>query len=268
MQATRTLIGDALVLRRIDYGEADRIVTLLHREGGKLSALARGARRSKRRFVGLELYGRGEARLRAGRGELWTLEGFDAGRGYPHLTLDVARVAHAAYGCELVRELLPPHQAEPHVFELLCALLQHLDEATLRTPPAHLRVFELALLDTLGFAPRFDRCAACDAGLGDAPVAFDPRRGVLCGDCAAGPAMRPLSAAACRLLEGLRHRPIGEDASLPELEEAGEASSGKSPDRGAWDSARDVLSTLLAEHLSRPLKSLEFIAKLNQPGPR
>ncbi len=54
----------AVVLRTVDYGEADRVVTLLCREGGKRSALARGARRSSKRFgAGLSLFGVGEATL-------------------------------------------------------------------------------------------------------------------------------------------------------------------------------------------------------------
>lgn len=260
-------MSDALVLRRIDYGEADRVVTLLCRDGGKLSALARGARRSKRRFVGLELYARGVARLRPGRGELWTLEGFDVARGYPHLTLDVARVAHAAYGCELVRELLPPHQTELRVFELLCTLLALLDGGVALSPPAHLRAFELALLDALGFAPSFERCIACDADVGDGaegPAHVDARRGgVLCGDCGAEQGARPLPEATRRLLARAQRLPLDEAAALLD-----ETPTRPAPERATWDAAREVCSSLLAEHLSRPLKSLEFIAKLNQSAPR
>src|SRR4051794_31316296 len=76
------IIGEAIVVRVVDYGEADRVATLLLRAQGKVSALARGARRSRKRYGGLELFARGEATLREGRGELWGLEGFDISRGF------------------------------------------------------------------------------------------------------------------------------------------------------------------------------------------
>ena len=110
---SRVLVTPAIVLRTVDYGEADRVVTLLSRDEGKLSAIARGARKSKRRFgAALSLFGVGEARLteRAGA-ELGTLESFSSQRGFPGLYADVAKVAHGSYACELARELAPPRHA-------------------------------------------------------------------------------------------------------------------------------------------------------------
>src|SRR4051812_35332974 len=97
----QSVISDAIVVRVIDYGEADRVATLLTDAAGKVSALARGARRSRKRFAALELFARGEARIKEGRGELWTFESFDVARGFPHLSLDVTKVAHGAYACEV-----------------------------------------------------------------------------------------------------------------------------------------------------------------------
>src|SRR5262245_27992425 len=119
------LVTPAVVLRTVDYGEADRVVTLLARAGGKRAAIARGARRSTRRFgAGLALFGVGEATLaERPHAELDVLEAFHGARGFPHLALDVAKVAHAGYACEVVRELAPARQAEPELFDLLVAFL-------------------------------------------------------------------------------------------------------------------------------------------------
>src|SRR5262245_52736465 len=128
------LVTPAVVLRTVDYGEADRVVTLLCKDGGKLGALARGARKSTKRFgAALALFGVGEATLveRAGA-ELWTLESFHGARGFPRIMADVAKVAHGGYACELVRELAPPRQAEPELFALLVTLLDLLDGAPAR----------------------------------------------------------------------------------------------------------------------------------------
>ena len=72
-------VSAAIVVRLVDYGEADRIVTLMTRDFGKVAALARGARRSGRRFGGgLGLFGVGEAQLTQRRGELWSFDSFHA----------------------------------------------------------------------------------------------------------------------------------------------------------------------------------------------
>jgi DNA repair protein RecO (recombination protein O) len=260
-------IGEAIVVRVVDYAEADRVATLLLRSQGKVSALARGARRSRKRYGGLELFACGEATLREGRGELWALEDFDVARGFPHLPLEVSRVAQAAYACEVTRELMPPHHAEPAAYDLLRELLSRLDAGLAEGPlaPAHLRVFELALLDALGFGPVLDRCVACGAALdGDDARSeerhLDVRRGgVSCEHCSAGhgPGERPLRDSALRLL--LRAR------ALP-LAAAGRLLDEPAP-REAWDGAREALQALLREHLGRPLRSVEFIAKLNAAAP-
>lgn len=266
--------SEAIVVRLVDYGEADRIATLLSRAEGKVAALARGARRSRRRYPGLELFTVGEARLREGRGELWTLDGFDVARGFPRLCDDVARLAQAAYGCELVRELLPPHQAEPVAFDLLRELLEHLDagRAEGARGPAFLRVFELALLAVIGLPPTLDRCAVCgqpplpgsnDAAASDeldaAAHAFDLRRGgLLClGDGAAhGPGRRPMAAATLDLLRCAQRLPLAEAPALLVPPRS----------RAAWEQARAIVQALLVQHLGRPLRSVEFIAKLNAAG--
>ena len=260
------IITEAIVVRVVDYGEADRVATMITRSSGKVSALARGARRSRKRFSALELFSRGEAQLKEGRGDLWTLQGFDVTRGFPHLTLDVARVAQGAYVCELVRELLPWHEPEARAWGLLVAVLTLLDEATAR--PAHLRIFELALLDTLGLAPSLDRCVACGRTLEDpgdtgssAPAAdegaqLDLRRGgVVCGECAAShaPGSRPLPPRVRRLLVDAQRTPLGEAIRLIDALD----------DKRIWDGARDALQAVLLGHLGRPLRTVEFIAKLN-----
>src|SRR5579859_7365007 len=114
------LVTPALVLRTVDYGEADRIVTLFGRDGGKRAAIARGARKSTRRFgAGLGLFGVGEAQLvERPRADLDILESFHGARGYPSLMLDLGKVAHGGYACELLRELLPERHAEPALFDL------------------------------------------------------------------------------------------------------------------------------------------------------
>src|SRR5512147_1565246 len=104
----------AVVLRTVDYGESDRVVTLLTRERGKVSAFARGARASRRRFGGaLEPFTLlvAEARARSGS-DLLGLESVSVERGFGGIRTDLARIACAGYAAELCRELVRDH--EPH----------------------------------------------------------------------------------------------------------------------------------------------------------
>jgi DNA repair protein RecO (recombination protein O) len=244
------VVTPAVVLRTVDYGEADRVVTLLCRDGGKRSALARGARKSARRFgAGLALFGVGEATLTERNGaELATLDAFHAARGFPQLMLDVAKVAHGGYACELVRELSPPHKEEPEVFELLVTFLDILDGNAARAET--LRVFELNLLDAVGLRPTLDRCVDCGGFELDEPgQIFDLRRGgVVCARCHGHG----------RALDAEVRQALAHAQELP-LVRAGEL---RLP--AALNAAcRDILAAVIFDHLGKPLKSVEFIAKLN-----
>src|SRR5574342_1134169 len=153
----------AIVLRTVDTGEADRVVTLLTRERGKVAAFARGARASRRRFGGsLEPFTllAVEARERRGAELLW-LASAQVERGFGTLRGDLARIACAAYACELARELTRDAEPHPDPFQLLCAYLTSLDAA----PPAAagLRAFEIGALRSAGLGPCLDCCARCGA---------------------------------------------------------------------------------------------------------
>jgi DNA repair protein RecO (recombination protein O) len=251
----QTRHDEIVVLRRVEYGESDLIITALSREGGVISALARGARASKRRFGGLGLLSVATASLvKRPRRELWELSGVELRRMYGGLAADVAAMAHASYGTELVRELLLAEQPEPAIFDLLLELYETLHEVG-PSPPA-LRAFELRLLDALGLAPVLTRCVRCDAELpmggGEGARFFSALGGVACRGCAEGQAGgRPLDPAARALLVAA--------AALP-LERAAQDLQGAS---GAIArQARDAMVGLVLAHVGKPLRSLEFIAAL------
>jgi DNA repair protein RecO (recombination protein O) len=240
-----------VVLRRVDYGESDLILHLFTREAGRLSALARGARRSKKRFAGaIGLFTVSEFRLRNSAGkELWATQGATVLQSFHELASDVIGMAHASYGTELVRELTVAEAPDPELFDLLVELYSSLKEAGPRA--GRLRVFELRLLGDLGLAPVLDRCASCGiAELGNAVM--DPARGgALCRSCAAtsrGTVRELPEGARELLLLAQRMDALAEGDVLEGREEASEA-------RAA------VLATLY-HHVGKPLRSVEFIAKL------
>ncbi len=244
-----------VVLRAVDYGEADRVVTLLTRERGKVSAFARGARASRRRFGGaLEPFTllTAEARERAGS-DLLGLDTVAVVRGFPALRADLARIACAGYAAELARELVRDHEPHPELLALLLEYLALLEAAPAR--PAGLRAFELGALRAAGLMPRLDRCARCGGALEvGAAVRFDPGQGgALCGGCgqAAAPGLPVLSASAL--------------AALARLQEGGLAASGaESLSPPAGGQARAALGGFIEHHLGRRLAARRF---LDEVGP-
>ncbi|HVZ74489.1 MAG TPA: DNA repair protein RecO [Polyangia bacterium] len=245
------MLTTAIVLRAVNYGESDKVVTLFGRDTGRVSALARGARKSLKRFAGgLGLCSVGEVSLRERVGaELLTLESFDVVESHGAFGSDLARMAHAAYAAELVSKLCAPRQVDVPVYDWLAAFLDRLDAEG--ATAERLRVFELGLLGRLGFGPMVASCAVCGGTRsGPPPVAYrwDPDRGgVVCAAC--GRTGRPMREVVRATLERLAATSFA-DASREPID----------PDvnRGC----RDALLEIVKHHISGPLQSLEFMAKL------
>ncbi|MCM0084440.1 DNA repair protein RecO [Geomonas sp. Red32] len=142
---------EAIVLRLTDYGEADRIVTLFSLEQGKISGIARGAKKSRKRFGGaLEAFAHLRLQLQKGSG-LATLLSADIVGIFPGIRTDLAKIGTAAYACELVERLTPEEEPNPRLFRLLYCYLERLDCAPLS--PSDRRFFTVNLLKILGYQP-------------------------------------------------------------------------------------------------------------------
>ena len=148
--------SEAIVLRLTDYGEADRIVSLFTLEQGRLSGVARGAKRSRKRFGGaLESFAhlRLQLQLQLGAG-LPTLLSADIVSIFPGIRADLAKIGCAAYACELVERLAPEAEANPRLFRLLFSYLERLDLAP--PSPSDRRFFAVNLLKILGYQPQLE----------------------------------------------------------------------------------------------------------------
>ena len=143
--------AEGIVLRLTDFGEADRIVTLFTLEQGKMQGVARGAKRSKKRFAGaLEPFAHLKLQLHAGTG-LATLSSADILDIFSGIRADLERIGCAAYACELVERLTPEHEPTPRLFRLLYCYLERLNEAP--ASPSDRRFFAVNLLKILGYQP-------------------------------------------------------------------------------------------------------------------
>ena len=127
----KQLQSKAIVLSRTDYGEADRIITVLTPEQGKLSLMARGARRVRSKLAGgIELFSVVDVSYIQGRGQIATLISARLVHYYSNIVKDIDRVQ---LGYELIKVLhrATEDQPEPEYFELLQTAFKALDTSTI-----------------------------------------------------------------------------------------------------------------------------------------
>lgn len=210
-----------VVLKTTPLRESDLLVQLFTDEHGRVSAVARGARKSQRRFAGaLSLLVLARFDLgRRPRGDLWGLDSAEVVREWTEVSRDVVGVAHASYIAELVGAMLPPEAPDP---DALLLILQTWDSLAVAGPsPGALRAVELALLDLAGHRPALDACAACGATDLETNAVFDPTRGgVVCRRCAAtsrGPSVRPVDSTTLAYLRAVAGASALREASASDL---------------------------------------------------
>jgi len=192
--AGRAVKTEAVVLRSMRYGEADRIVHLYTPDRGRVGAIAKGVRRARSRFGGrLEPFFRLHVELHEGRGELLTVTGAQTIDAHVRLRASARALDAAARACDAVSRLFETSEPHPGVFNLLCRQLALLDE---RAPAlggaagaagarAGALAFRLKLLVAAGLAPQLGACASC--GEREHLVGFSGAAGgVVCASCEAG----------------------------------------------------------------------------------
>ena len=189
-------MAHALLLRRVEYGESDLVITLLTDTIGRVSALARGARKSVKRFGGViepmhTLHIAYDDRSGA---ELIVLREAKLSCARPFLVTSLERMQAAGQALNWVRKAAPPRTPEPEVWAAMQRLLDHLGDAEdTVSARARLAATGLQLLSAFGWGIDFERCVSC----GKAPAegqaaAVDPARGgLICRSC--GGARRRLS---------------------------------------------------------------------------
>jgi DNA repair protein RecO (recombination protein O) len=177
---------EAVVLRSMRYGEADRILHVYTPNRGRVSAIAKGVRRARSRFGGrLEPFFRLQLDLHEGKGELLTVTGAQTVAGHARLRGDARALDAAARACDAVGRLFETGEPHPGVFNLLCRKLSLLDEQPASATRAGALAFRLKLLLAAGLAPQLGACACC--GEREHLVGFSGAAGgVVCGACEAG----------------------------------------------------------------------------------
>ena len=191
---------EAVVLRRRDLGEADRVLTLFTRQYGKMRVVAKGSRKTKSRLAGhIEPFSRTLVLLARGR-NLDIVTQAEMLNPFRQLRQDETRIAYAGYLADLLDALTAEEQENHAAYDLLLGSLDRLDAGS--RPFVTARHFELRILSILGFRPELRHCGACEQPLEPVVNAFSAESGgVLCPACrASDPRALSLSVNALKFL--------------------------------------------------------------------
>jgi len=253
MPRERTYRTEAIVIRRSDFGEADRLLTLFSVDHGKVRAIGKGARKPQSRKTGhVELFMRSKFLIAEGR-DLDIVTQAEMVEAYVPLRDDLVRATYASYAVELLDRFTVDEDPHRDIYELLAAALgwfarEPADELLL---PA--RFYELRLLSLTGFQPRLFNCIHCGEPIREQDQAFSADLGgLLCPNCMeVDPRARPVSAVAVKVMRYLQTRPwdvVGQlrlrPAVLHEIER--------------------VNHDYLTHILERELKSSDFLQRLRR----
>jgi DNA repair protein RecO (recombination protein O) len=194
----------AVILKRMDLGEADRIVTLYSRDQGKLRAVAKGCRKPTSRSAGhLEPFTLSDCLFAIGR-ELDVISQADTLESFRKIREDLELTTHAYYLVEVVDLLTEDHMENRAVFDVLVDSLQQL--AVTADVRLVLIVFHLKLMDALGYRPELRECVSCRSEIEPDRNQFSAIvGGILCPAC--GPTestARMISTPALKLLRFLQ----------------------------------------------------------------
>jgi DNA repair protein RecO (recombination protein O) len=215
--AGRTYTTEAVVLRSLRFGEADRILHVYTLDRGRVGAIAKGVRKTKSRFgARLEPLSHVELVLHQGSGDLHTVTGVELIRPHHAAREDGYRLAVGLVGAEAMLRLFSEQERNARAFEALTRFLDLLDElshedaARPALDPLALS-FQLKLLWVAGYLPHLTSCANC--GRQDELVGYSPRAGgAVCRTC--GEDSLALSEGGRTGIEALLRSPMSEAGAI------------------------------------------------------
>jgi DNA repair protein RecO (recombination protein O) len=217
--AGRAYRTEAVVLRSIRLGEADRVLHLYTEAHGRVGAVAKGVRKTKSRFgARLEPLSHVELVLHRGRGELQTVTAAQLVHSHREAREDYYRFSVGMIGAEAMLRLFSEEEANERAFTALTRFLDLLDDAphTADRPPLDPLglAFQLKLLWLAGYLPHVSACAECGAEE-DALVGYSTRAGgAVCARCAPVAEALALAAEGIAGIESLLARPLAEASRL------------------------------------------------------
>lgn len=239
---------EAVVLRRQELGEADRLLTIYTPGYGKLRVVAKGVRRPRSRKAGhLELFSRGDLLLARGH-DLDVVTQAEAVDLFPGLRDDLVRLGHAAYAVEVLDCFAVTEENRP-LYRLLVETLGRLSEGA--DPAVVVRHYELRLLEQVGYRPELFRCVGCGREIRPENQSWSAREGgVLCPQCGPGRRdARPISLGGLKVLRYYQRNSFDQVAEI-------------SVSRAVQAELETLMEGYLTHVLERRLKTPDFIQRV------
>lgn len=250
----------AIVLRVAEHGDYDKIVTCFTLRRGKVPFIAKGAKKSVKRFAGvLELFSVLNLVWSFGRGgRLPVLQEASVVYPFEQIRTDITKTAYASYWCELVYAWMEQGQRQASVYALLEFSLDQLNCGALADHVLHV-TFQLRFMALSGFRPGFDHCHGCRKPFeqfGGSSVSFDVKRGgVLCEECASqAVGLFSLSKGTIKVLTWVSNAPLEKIHRLRFSKQAVEESL-------------QMLEAFVPYYLGKETKSLKFLKQLDAKLP-
>ncbi|MEJ2233911.1 MAG: DNA repair protein RecO [Syntrophobacterales bacterium] len=242
---------EAIILRTRDYSESDRLITFFSRNQGQLTGIAKGARRSKKRFVHtLEPCSHVAVTYMDRRTSgLVRLDASELKNAFTALRSDIARLGYASLSCEIVLHMSPERQANATLFALLC---QYLEQLELGAEPENISLlFQTRMLHLSGYGPNLQGCMLCDRRLRAGKNWFFSifQGGLVCKDHKHGQQPYPVSLGTVMLLRQAQQLPL---AKLWRLRFQ----------RQSRQECRFLLIDLVRHYLEKDLKSLKLLYQI------
>ncbi len=172
---------EGVILRTQDYGETHKLVTIFTKEKGRVTAIARGAKKTKSRMAAItQPFILGTFLMQGGSG-LGTLQQGEVILSYRKIREDIIKTAYASYIAELTNKLIDEKIADPFIYKQFVLSLQAITED--KDPEIIAMMYELKLYKKAGFAPILQQCAHCGQKNDTYPAFSVQEGGLICQRC-------------------------------------------------------------------------------------
>jgi DNA repair protein RecO (recombination protein O) len=249
----RTFSSEGIILKRVDFGEADKLVTIFTKNKGKITSLAKGIRRiESRRSGNVDLLNKAKLFFAESK-SLPILTEAESLETYKDLKKDLKKVGHAYYLAELVDQFFHDQQESYKTFELLSESLGFLDQLPLEKSENIVRAFEIKILSLAGYRPQLFSCVKCRKPIEPDGNIISPEVGGLVHASCANDSLfaKPISQEAIKVLRFVQGKHLSEVAKL-----------GIS-DKLARD-LREIMKFYLEFVLEKQLASADFTEKVKK----
>jgi DNA repair protein RecO (recombination protein O) len=242
---------EAIILRTRDYSESDRLITFFSKHQGQLTGIAKGARRSKKRFVHtLEPCSHVTVTyMDRPTSGLVRLDASELKNAFIALRSDIARLGYASLSCEIVLHMSPERQANAALFALLYHYLEQLEIGA--KPENTSLLFQTRMLHSSGYGPNLQGCVLCDRQLRAGENWFFSilQGGLVCKDHKHGQQPYPVSLGTVMLLRQAQQLPLSKLWRLRFQ-------------RQSRQECRFLLLDLVRHYLEKDLKSLKLLYQI------